>query len=88
MEKVLEKLRKRLEEDCCTEWLAILGEQEADILASEAFKAAQNILDNDYTAYAWASFWAKGGQLRLYVNVKNSKGYKYPMKKEYYECVS
>ena len=88
MQKVLENLRKKLEQDCCNEWLTILDEHEADILASPAFISAGKILENDYTARAWASFWAKGGKLRLYVNVQNTKGYKYPLKQAYYECIS
>ena len=45
----------------------------------------QNILDSDYTAKLSANYWQTpdGSKKRIYFNVYNSKGYKYPLKESF-----
>lgn len=57
-------------------------------IASTEFKTPeniQNILDNDYTAKLTANYWQTpdGSKKRIYFNVYNDKGYKYPLKESF-----
>ena len=47
----------------------------------------KNILDNDFSAKVEANYWqtSDGSKQRIYFNVINNKGYKYPLKENFIE---
>lgn len=85
---IINNYKEKLQRDYSSEWLRVLEENEDKILKAPFWSKVENILEVDYTASAWISFWSKpnGKELRLYINCQNTKGYKYPIVNNYILC--
>lgn len=70
--KMYEEFSEQKESDEYKTAEAILG-----LVKDFDFSSVQNIIDSDQTAYFWLNVWNG----RVYINAKNRKGYRYPIKK-------